>query len=250
MDSKWPVIAARSGVKVGIVSAIAWALLDYASQHEKRGTVTGFDTEVYAIYSGFPESDIIAVIQAMTDKGIIVDGRLANWEKRQPKREDDSRDRVTKHRELKRIVTQRNAPDTDTDTESDKESESDKEKRLKTPVVQSLQIDPELGQLAREYESNFGVLTPRVNDLLADDLGQYGLQLCLDAMTEALNNNVRKWSYVQGILKRWYAEGRGAKTNGKDKTPAPPGIAYFDVGTERLYYQDGILIRTEALNES
>ena len=69
-------------------------------------------------------------------------------------------------------------------------------------------------------------------------------------MTEALKNNVRKWAYVQGILKRWYKEGRVSKTNGKDHTPAPPGIAYFDVGNERQYYQDGILIRTEALNES
>lgn len=80
-DHKWPVIAARSGVKVGIVSAIAWALLDYASQQEDRGSVVGFDPEEYAVYSGFSEDEIRAVIQAMTDKGIIVDGRLTNWEK-------------------------------------------------------------------------------------------------------------------------------------------------------------------------
>jgi len=125
MDSKWPVVAARSGVKVGVVSAIVWALLDYASQHEERGTITGFDTEVYAVYSGFSEDEINAVIQAMTAKEIIVDGKFANWGKRQPKREDDSRDRVTKHRAMKRSVTQSNAPDTDTDTDTDTDKESD-----------------------------------------------------------------------------------------------------------------------------
>lgn len=79
-DHKWPVIAARSGVKVGIVSAIAWALFDYASQHAERGTVDGFDTEEYAVYSGFSEDEIKAVIKAMTDKGIITGGKLTNWE--------------------------------------------------------------------------------------------------------------------------------------------------------------------------
>jgi hypothetical protein len=109
MDNKWPVIAARSGVKVGIVSAVAWALMDYASQHKVRGTVEGFDTEVYSIYSGFSEVEVVAVIQAMTDKGIIVDGKLANWEKRQPKREDNSAPRVAKFRAKKKDVTQGNA---------------------------------------------------------------------------------------------------------------------------------------------
>jgi len=107
---------------------------------------------------------------------------------------------------------------------------------------------PDLGVLAQAYERDFGMLTPRLRDVLVDDLDQYGLQMCFDAMTEALKNNVRKWAYVQGILKRWYTDGRGARTNGKGN--APPGIAYFDVGTERQFYQDGKLIRTEVLNES
>ena len=108
MDPKWSVIAVRAGVRVGIVSAVAWALMDYASQHKERGTVEGFDTETYAIYSGFDEAEIVAVIKAMCDKGIIIEGHLKNWEKRQPQREDDSYNRVTKWREMKRSVTQCN----------------------------------------------------------------------------------------------------------------------------------------------
>lgn len=99
MDQKWLAVAARSGVKTGIVIAIAWALLDYASQQKNRGSINGFDTETFAVFSGFDEADIIAVIKAMTDKKIIVDDTWSNWEKRQPKREDDSNNRVKKYRE-------------------------------------------------------------------------------------------------------------------------------------------------------
>jgi hypothetical protein len=118
-DPKWAVVAARSGVKVGIVSAVAWALLDYASQHKVRGTADGFDIETYSVYSGFSEAEISAVIKAMTDKGIIQNGRLAKWEERQPKREDDSKERVQdfREREKKRNVTQCNA-DTEDETKS------------------------------------------------------------------------------------------------------------------------------------
>jgi len=111
MDNKYMVIATKANVKVGVVSAIMWALLDYASQNQERGSVDGFDTETYAAFTGFDEKEIIAVMEAMTAKGIITDGRLSNWEKRQPKREDDSRERVTRFRELKRDVTQGNAPE-------------------------------------------------------------------------------------------------------------------------------------------
>jgi len=127
-DHKWQVIAARSGVKVGVVSAVAWALFDYASQQEERGSVTGFDTELYAVYSGFDETEIVAAIKAMVDKGVIVDGKLTAWEKRQPKREDDSRERVREWRAKKRSVTQGNAPEEEGDTDIDKDTDTDTDK--------------------------------------------------------------------------------------------------------------------------
>jgi len=131
MDHKYPVIAARAGVKVGIVSAVMWALLDYGSQQDNRGDVIGFDSEAYAIYTGFPEIEINAVIQAMNDKQIITDGHLTNWEKRQPKSEREIQ-RATANREKKRIETQKyemlqnvteKYTDTDTDTDTEKEEE-------------------------------------------------------------------------------------------------------------------------------
>lgn len=121
-DNKWLVIAKRAGVPAGMVSAVVWALFDYASQNEDRGSVDGFDVETYATFSGFEDADVQAIIAALAEKNVIQDGYLAAWEKRQPKREDNSTERVRQHRNaVKRNVTQGNArEDKEKDTEEEK----------------------------------------------------------------------------------------------------------------------------------
>ena len=114
-DSKWLVIARKAGVAPGVVSAVVWTLFDFASQSEQRGSVDGFDVETYAAFSGFEETSIQAVIDALKDKGVVgPDGGFKNWTKRQPKREDDnsterSRAFRQKQRENERNETQCNA---------------------------------------------------------------------------------------------------------------------------------------------
>ncbi len=98
MDPKWQLIAARAKVKTIIVTSVAWALMDYASQNNPRGSIEGFDAEVYAFYAGVEVHEVTAVIQALIDREIIVDGVFKNWEKRQPRREDDSTERVERYR--------------------------------------------------------------------------------------------------------------------------------------------------------
>ena len=105
MDHKWIVIAKRAGVQPVVVSAIFWALLDYASQQDERGGIAGFDVETYAIWAGMDEADVLSVLDAMRAKGVITDGEtLSAWDKRQPKREDDSKERVRRHRDSKNVT--------------------------------------------------------------------------------------------------------------------------------------------------
>jgi hypothetical protein len=109
-DSKWLLIAKRAGVAPGMVSAVVWALFDHASQNEQRGNVDDFDVETYAVFSGFEEANVVSIIAALKEKAVIVSGTLSAWEKRQPKREDNSTERVREHRNaMKRNVTQGNA---------------------------------------------------------------------------------------------------------------------------------------------
>lgn len=104
-DPKWLLIGRKANVPPAIVVAVFWALCDHASQQEDRGSVAAFDVETYAVFGGLEEEQAQSVIDALTEKGVIKDGRLAAWEKRQPKREDSSTERVRAHRERKVSVT-------------------------------------------------------------------------------------------------------------------------------------------------
>lgn len=63
------------------------------------------------------------------------------------------------------------------------------------------------------YEQNIGPLTPLVADELRDAETEFPPVWIEDAMRHAVEYNKRNWRYVQGILRRWQAEGRG---NGVD----------------------------------
>jgi hypothetical protein len=128
-DPKWLLIArnamkrSETHVTPGMVSAVVWALFDHASQAEHRGNVDDFDVETYSVFSGFTVVDIAAIIQELRDKKLIVSGCFAAWEKRQPKREDSSTERVRAHRNaMKRSETQCNARE---DKEESREEKKD-----------------------------------------------------------------------------------------------------------------------------
>ena len=168
-DSKYRVIAKRAGVAPGVVSAVYWALLDYASQNEPRGSVEGFDTETYAEWAGWEERDVLAILDAFTSKQAIIDGRIAAWEKRQVKREDETgAERQARHRDNKRNasntvdtlpddvtqgnamsrgVTQENAR-VDTDTDTDKTRPEEKREDVKS--VRVFRIWKRRGQRTRD----------------------------------------------------------------------------------------------------
>lgn len=106
-DAKWPIVARKAKVSVGVVVSVWLALLESASQADERGSVMNFDSETVDALYGYEDGTTEAVFDALREKGLICDGRIHNWDKRQPKRErdDDSAARVRRHRELKRLET-------------------------------------------------------------------------------------------------------------------------------------------------
>ena len=90
---------------MGVVVSVWAALLEYASQDEERGSVAGFDGETYDALFGYEDGTCDAVLAAMTEKGLICDGCICAWRKRQVQRErEDSTnaERQRRHREQKK----------------------------------------------------------------------------------------------------------------------------------------------------
>ncbi len=108
------------------------------------------------------------------------------------------------------------------ESESESVSESESESEPQNNNDDNSSVDNEFGTLCTAYEKNIGVLTPMIAEEIKDSLDEYGLQNCVDAISEALKNNVRKWSYVNGILTSWKREDRfPSNGNSPPKKPIP-----------------------------
>ncbi|OOV78872.1 DnaD domain protein [Mammaliicoccus fleurettii] len=61
------------------------------------------------------------------------------------------------------------------------------------------------------YQTNgFGMLKPYISEQIGgwiDDFKENGNEIVIEAMKEALNNNVSTWNYVNSILKSWNHDG-------------------------------------------
>lgn len=115
-DDKWPLIAKKANVPQAFVVAVWAMLLEVASQDEDRGSIEEFDPEAADALMGMPDGSSQAILDALAygKKPRVVDGCISSWGKRQPQREreDDSAERVRKHREKKRLETKINAIET------------------------------------------------------------------------------------------------------------------------------------------
>ncbi|MCX5495792.1 hypothetical protein OSH11_13845 [Kaistia dalseonensis] len=119
-DPKWGAIGKAARVPPGLVLGLAIKLLTRASTNGERGSIAGYNAEALAYGIGCKAEKIEAMIAGMKTMGVIVDDRFVAWDKRQPKREDNSADRVRAHRERAKsaaaeAVTQCNAPEADAD---------------------------------------------------------------------------------------------------------------------------------------
>jgi len=189
-DPKFTVIARKSKQPRSLVLAVWAALLETASQADDRGSLEGVEIDTIAACLDVEEDAVSAIYQAAVDKGLIADGRIASWDRRQVYREDDdSKDRVRRFREKQKQsqekyqendqsiapvtqgnapVTQGNAPVTpqitDTDTDQNREEQIRTEKSVspaqarparppsrKTACPSDLSITPELQAWADQH---------------------------------------------------------------------------------------------------
>ena len=61
------------------------------------------------------------------------------------------------------------------------------------------------------YEQNIGMMSPMIADALLEAEEMYPQEWIEDAISEAVQQNVRSWRYISRILERWEHEGRGRR---------------------------------------
>lgn len=66
------------------------------------------------------------------------------------------------------------------------------------------------------YEEHIGPLTPMIAEALQDAEEEYSAEWVEAAIKEAVVENVRKWRYVEAILKNWKKEAKDARANRQD----------------------------------
>jgi len=70
------------------------------------------------------------------------------------------------------------------------------------------------------YEQNIGALTPMIADRLREAEDSYPATWIEDAIRIAVENNVRKWRYVEAILEDWDKRGRDEREDRGDSEKA------------------------------
>jgi hypothetical protein len=259
-DNKFLLIAKRAQVAPGMVSAVYWALLDYASQNEPRGSVEGFDTEIYAEWSKWEERDVIAIIATLIDKKAIINGRIASWEKRQPKREDPgAADRMRKMRDAQRnaVVTRDESVTCDSVTDSyavlhdvtPSYSRLDKIREEKSTEEEPATASR--SQMVRQYEAVLGMLPlasyPEMTQYMDRLISASAADWWALALQETTGARRPGWQYMKSVLEAWLAAGQpstNSKTNGhsqdadnRPRVKAPPADALAAADARQAAYE-------------
>lgn len=73
---------------------------------------------------------------------------------------------------------------------------------------QPVSLEDQRPNIFELYEQNIGPLTPLIAESLREAEAEYPQDWIQDAVRIALENNVRKWRYVEAILKSWQEKGR------------------------------------------
>ena len=141
-DPKFGVVSMRAKRPLTEVLAVWASLLESASQADDRGDVSDCVSDEIAWTLRMEAEHVESIIAALENRGMLCDGRIASWDRRQPDREDaispeakPVAQRVREHRERVKSacnadvtrsnadVTRSNAPEqnrTDTETETEK----------------------------------------------------------------------------------------------------------------------------------
>lgn len=240
-DPKFQLVARKS--KQALASVIAvWAfVLEQASASEDRGAFGSIDCEAIDCLLGLDDGATADILAAMGERGLVADGAVSAWDKRQPKREridNGSSERSRAFRERQRqsaeeADAQRHTTPENTDAtpcnakqrqETPREEESREEKSSTPPTP------PAGGRRSRAAKSTLpdgfavservrGWAAERGYDRLNDHLD------CFRRKASANGYTYADWdaAFMEAIREDW-AKLRGKTANGSAPPPKVRGL--------------------------
>ena len=117
-----------------------------------------------------------------------------------------------------------NVDNVHTEKEIEKDKDKEIENRVRVRDNGSPAVDAGLAEIIGSYEENIGSFPPAARDALMSWREIFADDLILLAIKKAALSGVRKWNYINGILKSWKNE--GVKTLGdvqaRDQRRKPP----------------------------
>jgi len=96
-----------------------------------------------------------------------------------------------------------------------KAAHGNKDNTTRSSEITLDQITPNIYKI---YAENIGPLTPLIADALREAESSYTTEWIKEAIQIAVENNVRRWRYIESILNRWQKEGRNGTNRRHDKT--------------------------------
>jgi len=135
-DPKFQLVAKRAGASVAEVLAVWACLLEAASQSALRGHPGEQDFESLDCALGLDEGTAKSIYSHLAERGMLTeDGAITAWEKRQPKREDETAaDRKRRQRERDLLGDTQSPEESRGVTQChDRGEESREEKKENTP---------------------------------------------------------------------------------------------------------------------
>jgi hypothetical protein len=228
-DPKFGIIARKVGQPRAIVIAVWAALLETACNGVTRGNVTSFNPEEIGFALDLEPEIVMAVFNAIMARGMVKDGHIAAWDKRQTS--DYSGERVKRFRE-KQKAAKRDVTDVTryivTETQIEEKEEIEEKERIEgegaraptPPAVDLLDIPPELDKRKATHLPADWALSDEWRDVAEAKRAEHGLppvSLMLEA--EKFRNYWHAKSGKDGTKRDW----RATWINWALKADAPRG---------------------------
>ena len=172
-----------------------------------------------------PTEKVEEELTSLSTTGIIrrtEDGRwrVVNFAARQSATPDSVRQRLRRtktrnpivSRNVTENVTKRDKKMSRNVTKNVQEDRRQKTEDLNVVVVvggdaQNGEVDEKVRAVFGAYEKEIGALTPGITASIEAAIEKYPLEWILRAINEAALSNVRRWRYVEGILRNWQTAG-------------------------------------------